>query len=137
MKSFIITIVMIFLFSLSGCSNENDNLNNDITNYFSYARKTGTGNEHERNIDIIEQREEYISNEIKTMMGVDKATVEITGKKAIVWITVSKGINDEEIIVLKDKIRKHVDIIDEEIKHVTVSASPELISRVNDMVEIY
>lgn len=135
MKKFKMIFICIFIISLTSCQKTDNNLNNDITNYFSYTRKTN--NEHEKNIDVIEKREEKLSEEVKRMIGVDKATVEITGNKAVVWITISKGINDDEIIVLKEKIQKHIKIIDKQIENVTVSVSPELISRINDMVEIY
>ncbi|MCL2462387.1 MAG: YhcN/YlaJ family sporulation lipoprotein [Defluviitaleaceae bacterium] len=76
-------------------------------------------------------RAQKIADAVTALQSIDKASVVVTGNTAIVGIELAVELNDENLIKAKGEVSDAVKACDGEIDHVTVTASDELIKRIN------
>ena len=85
-------------------------------------------NHAERNM-AAENKAQFWAERVNSMNGIEMAVVVINGDKALVEIEILGELTDEKLIPLKNAIEKMILDEDEDIKHVGVTAAPEIISR--------
>jgi len=82
---------------------------------------------------LSDSRAQKIADAVTALSSIDKASVVVTGNTAIVGIELAVELNDENLIKAKEHVSEAVKKTDGAIDHVSVTASDELIKRINGM----
>jgi len=96
-------------------------------------RTTDAAKEFDEKEARSDSRAQKIANAVTALASIDKASVVVTGNTAIVGIEMAAELNDENLIKAKEEVSDAVKKIDGTIDHVSVTASDELIKRINGM----
>jgi len=99
-------------------NNFNNNLNTDMNN---------NGN----NVELSRR----IADRVEDIQGVNKAYVLISGNTAIVGVDMDNNAEGQVTRNLKQKIEKAVKRVDNDIDNVSVTADPDLLTRIQNMFE--
>ena len=110
MKKIISISIIILMLTLFGCNS------NSLLNHIEQNRAA-------------DNKAQYWAERVNSIDGVEVAVVVINGDKALVEIEIFGELTDEKLIPLKTVIEKMILDEDEDIKHVGVTAAPEIISR--------
>ena len=105
-----VVYALVFLIVLSGCKP------NSVANYIKQN-------------EIADNKAQFWAERVNDIEGVETVVVVINGDKAVVELEIFGELSDEKLIPLKDRIEKMILDEDEDIKHVGVTAAPEIISR--------
>ncbi|MDR2903882.1 MAG: YhcN/YlaJ family sporulation lipoprotein [Clostridiales bacterium] len=81
-----------------------------------------------------ETRAKRIADAIERMADIKEAYAVVTGNTAIVGINLNGESDDARVIEVKTLVDRTVKSVDQEITHVAVTASPELVDRIIKMV---
>ena len=81
-----------------------------------------------------EARARELAGFVTNMEGISEAFVVVNGRTAIVGINLAREMTDTQLIDLKNVVKKEVMSRDKDITHVAVTASPELVERVNRLM---
>lgn len=147
-------IYMFIIFIFTGCNNINNqsslNKINDRANAiikdtdtkvytnkneYTYDDITSDVNEFDNLSKDIDLREKNISNEILKINNIKNVSIAIIDDSALVGIEFINNLSDKEIKKLKRSIELNVKNLDKNIKHVTITVVPELISRINNVLD--
>ena len=147
-------IYMFIIFIFTGCNNINNqsslNKINDRANAiikdtdtkvytnkneYTYDDITSDVNEFDNLSKDIDLREKNISNEILKINNIKNVSIAIIDDSALVGIEFINDLSDKEIKKLKRSIELNVKNLDKNIKHVTITVVPELISRINNVLD--
>lgn len=106
----------------------NRNLNNNLNN----RDLTNNNNINNRNVPTSDQATR-IANRVTEIKEVKKATVAISGNTCLVGVNTTDNIKGKMTTALKNKIDKAVKESDPNIKHVHVTANPDLYKRIENV----
>lgn len=134
---------------LIGCENEvgkNMNLQNNamISSEKSKTyKRTGdykndeniinTSDEFDIQAENTEERAEKLSYAVSNLKGITKSTVYVTGNIAIIGIEVDGELTDRELIKFKKEVEHKARETDKNLERVAVTASLELVGRMNNI----
>ena len=99
-----------------------DNLNNQ-------------NNRRDSRRDNIGERADRIAKKVAKLDKVNNASVLISDRMAIVGLDMKSELEGEETKNLKEKVEKTVKDTDENIENVTITADPDLFTRISNMAE--
>ena len=109
-SAYILLFTIILSIAITGCSS------NSLLNYIEQNKAA-------------DSKAQFWAERVNGIEGVEMAVVVINGDKAMVEIEILGDLTDENLIPLKNEIEKMILAEDEDIKHVGVTAAPEIISR--------
>ncbi|MCL1935088.1 MAG: YhcN/YlaJ family sporulation lipoprotein [Defluviitaleaceae bacterium] len=107
--------------------------NNIISNNIANTAENNYVEEFNDKMESIETRIENIENAITKMYGIKTANVLILENAAIVSISLDEGIGNPSVPTIRRDIEYKVRQIDPHIEHVSVSASAEIVEKLNDI----
>lgn len=82
-----------------------------------------------------EERAQAIAALVTDMSEIERASVVITGKNAIVGIEIAGELDDRKLIKLKTQVEKEIRKMDPDISHVAVTASADLVQRITNITD--
>ncbi len=74
-----------------------------------------------------------LANRVSALSEVTKASVIVNGTNAIVGIEIAGELSDDKLKAIKDKVESEVLAADKTIKHVAVTAAPDMFNRITDI----
>ena len=109
-STYILLFTIILSIAISGCRSDS------LLNYIEQNKAA-------------DNKAQFWAERVNSIESIEMAVVVINGDKALVEIEILGDLTDEKLIPLKEKIEKMILEEDEDIKHVGVTAAPEIISR--------
>lgn len=130
---FTTALLSLSLFLGTGCTNKstkNPPANNNTTN---------TQNKTKDNVKVenedLSKRAQKISDELVKIKGIDKASVAISEKRALVGVTIPNSAEGKLTSDLKKKVEDTVKKTDKEIDTVAVSADADIYDRITKIAD--
>lgn len=137
------SFIMLFSLALYGCGGATTEKpgNNNKTSDSATEQKNPEGTqdktspnktaEDQETENDLYQRAEKIASAVKTVDGVEDATVVITEKRALVGVDIGKNTEGKLTDKIKDSVEAKVKETDKEIQTIGVSADPDLFTRIS------
>lgn len=108
---------------------------NPESSLIPYETPPETAKEFEADNISSSQRAKLISKAVTDLEGIEKASVIITGKTAIVGIETVGELDDAKLTAYKKEVEETVKLTDKYIKMVAVTAAGELVQRITGMAD--
>ena len=89
--------------------------------------------EFDEQLEDNRQRIVVLENIIREIEEIEEVSIVLVESAAVVAISLSDGITDDELINIKKEIEQVVKEVDTSIRYVSITSAPELIERINKL----